>query len=490
MARMDTLTLEFLIEALTGHRTDGHTPLGDPAIDSRDAGPGALFLALPGEKADGHTYAADALARGAAAALVSRDMDLPYPVIDLRPSAGLPPGPPPGQPVLLRVDDVLAATQAAARQWCRRWLAGGSDRRIIGITGSVGKTTTKELAADVLRQRYPTLRSPKSYNNEIGIPVTVLKLRGEHRRAVLEMSMYVPGEINLLVDIAPPHVGVVTLIAPVHAERAGSLEAIVEAKTELVRALPPGPAGIAILNRDDEHVMGMARHTRADVLTYGLDPGADVWASNVEGMGLDGIHFWIHYRDGHYHVRLPLLGRHSVHTALRAAAVGLVEGVMWEEILTGLQTSRSQLRLLAVQGPRGATIIDDTYNASPPSTIAALNLLHDVMEGRRIAVLGDMLELGAYEVRGHRDVGIRAAEVVDLLVTVGERGRIIAEEAMRRHLPPERVHAMATAQEATGFLLGEIREGDTVLVKGSRAIGMERIVSMLQEAAKSEADPS
>jgi UDP-N-acetylmuramoyl-tripeptide--D-alanyl-D-alanine ligase len=487
MTLMDELTLEFIVKALCGVELEGRTPITAPVFDSREAGVGSLFVALPGEKADGHDYVDTALKQGAAAALVDRELDLPYPLVDLRPGSPLPTELP-SSPLLLRVDDVLAALQQAARVWCRCWLDDDPSRRIIGITGSVGKTTTKELVARVLSMRYNTLKSEKSFNNEIGIPVTVLNLRGEHQRAVLEMSMYVPGEIRLLASIAPPQTGVVTLIAPVHLERAGTIEAIVDAKAELVEALPPAPDGVAILNADDQRVMSMASRTQARIFTYGLVDTADLWADRIEGLGLEGIRFWIHYEGRGYLVKLPMLGRHSVHTALRAVAVGLVEGLTWDEVISGLHAGRSQLRLFAVKGPNGSIILDDTYNASPPSTIAALNLLNDLVEGRRIAVLGDMLELGTYEDRGHRDVGIRAAAVASLLVTVGERGRVIADEAVRGLMPPGDVVSFDTAEEAAEFLQSVVAPGDTILVKGSHAVGMDRIVSILQESALSGVD--
>lgn len=484
---MPALTLEFFIKALTRQPLDETLEVKGVVIDSREAEPGMVFAALPGENVDGHEYVEEALKRGAVAALIDRDVDLPYPVLDLREEATWRSMPVPRPPLLLRTNNVLLALQKIARQWTTRWL-DLPDRRIIGITGSVGKTTTKELTARVLSVRYNTLRSEKSYNNEIGIPLTVLNLRDEHKRAVLEMSMYVPGEIRLLAEIAPPQVGVVTLIAPVHAERAGSLQAIIDGKSELVEALPPAPDGYAILNNDDENVMTMVGRTRAEVVTYGLTPQADLWAEDIEGLGLDGIRFWLcggkRFGGRRYAIKLPMLGRHSVQTALRAAAVGLVEGLHWEEIIKGLEDSRRQLRLIAVKGPNDSIILDDTYNASPPSTLAALNLLSDLVDGQRIAVLGDMLELGAYEEQGHRDVGIRAAEVADLLVTIGTRARIIAEEAKQRRgrRSRPRVQVFDTPEDAATFLLDEVQPGDTILVKGSRAVGMEHVVELLQQA--------
>lgn len=476
------LTLEFIVQTITGQPLEGAHPVSQVVIDSRKITPGGLFFALQGERVDGHQYVGDALQRGAMAAIIDQDVETSCPVLDLRQAATA------GvksveTPICIRVDSSVLALQEAGRQWVRRF----PKLRVTGVTGSVGKSTTKELIADVLARKYKTLRSEGSYNNELGIPLTVLKLDDTYEKAVLEMSMYTTGEIALLTSIAPPHVGVVTLVAPVHLERAGSMENIIRAKTELVEALPPGPQGVAILNRDDENVMSMVHHTPARIVTYGEHPHADFRADRIEGLGLDGIRFWLHAGETHRQLHLKLLGRHSVHTALRAAAVGIIEGMSWEEIAGALQASQNQLRLLAIKGPNHSLILDDTYNASPSSTLAALNLLNDLMEGRRIAVLGDMLELGAYEEVGHARVGVRAAAVADVLVTVGQRARIIAREAIRAGMPEEAVEQFETAEEAAGHLIARIEPGDAVLVKGSRAVGMERIVSRLNlEAERGE----
>jgi UDP-N-acetylmuramoyl-tripeptide--D-alanyl-D-alanine ligase len=293
------------------------------------------------------------------------------------------------------------------------------------------------------------------------------------------MGFYVPGEIAQLCSIAHPHIGVLTNVSEVHLERAGSMEAIIQGKSELVHALPPGPEGIAILNFDDPRVMGMAGKTQARIFTYGLSPEADLWASGVEGLGLEGLRCVVHNGDEHIHLRVPLLGRHSVHTILRAAAVGLVEGLTWQEIVSGLQDTQSQLRLMAVRGPGGALLLDDTYNAAPTSVIAALNLLED-LEGRRIAVLGDMLELGAYEERGHRMVGARAAQVADLIITIGERSAWIADEARAVGMDGSMVLEMGANEEIIDYLKGRIGEGDVVLVKGSRGMALDEVVSALE----------
>jgi UDP-N-acetylmuramoyl-tripeptide--D-alanyl-D-alanine ligase len=471
------LTLADVIEGLTGVRPEGLDQLiSKTVIDSRQAEPGALFIALEGEHADGHEYVADAFSRGAVAAIVERAIKVDRLVMDLAdPGRTLPSAW--SLPMVIKTHSSLLALQQVAAFW-RRQHDVRRDLRIVGITGSVGKTTTKELTAAVLSRRYRTLKSEASFNNEIGLPLTLMHLTDEHERVVLEMGMYDVGEIADLARIARPHVGVVTIISPVHLERAGSIERIVEAKTELIAALPPAPEGVAILNYDDERVRGMAQATRARIFYYGLSPEADLWADQIEGLGLDGIRFQLHHGGETMFVRIPLLGRHSVHTALRAAAVGLVEGLNWQEIIEGLRGPSSQLRLVAVPGPKGSTILDDTYNASPASTIAALNLLEE-LEGRKIAVLGDMLELGDYEEEGHQKVGMRALEVADVLITVGPLGRIIGGTARRWGMSPDQVHIFEENAEVIALLEEMVTGDDVVLVKGSRAMKMEEIVSAL-----------
>jgi UDP-N-acetylmuramoyl-tripeptide--D-alanyl-D-alanine ligase len=449
----------------------------DAVIDSRLAIPGCLFVALPGEKADGHQFLGDAFQRGASVALVDRDVP-GFDVLDLRGAVLDPTALPRGeasQPLhlCLRVESALAAMQKAAKTWRERLV----QLRVIGVTGSVGKSTTKEMVASVLSARYATFANESSLNNEIGLPLTILKATEAHERLVLEMGLYVQGDIAFLCDIAKPQVGVITLIAPVHLGRAGSLEAIVDGKAELVEALPPD--GTAILNADDERVRGMAGRTRAAVFTYGLNPDADLRADSIESLGLEGMKFNMIYAGETLHVRLPLLGQHSVHTALRAAAVGLVEKMSWQEILEGLTAPFTQLRLVAATGPDNSLLIDDTYNASPDSMIAALNLIAE-LDGRKVAVLGDMLELGTWEETGHRMVGARAAEVADVLVTVGERARWIADEAQMQGMPVDRIAVHATTAEALDDLRSRIGAGDVVLVKGSHSLRMDEIVLALE----------
>ncbi|MCP4165488.1 MAG: UDP-N-acetylmuramoyl-tripeptide--D-alanyl-D-alanine ligase [Chloroflexi bacterium] len=455
-------------------------PIQDFVIDSRQASPGSCFIALRGEHSDGHNYIASALLQGAVAVLAERvpedvSADRLRPTIDAAPSHVQ-------GPIIFLVEDSLASLQRLASYWRSR-----HNPTVIGITGSVGKSSTKELMAAVLRQRYSTLWNEGNLNNEIGLPLTLLRIEDHHECAVLEMGFYVEGEITQLCDLAYPEIGVITNIGPVHLERAGSMEAIYRGKSELVQALPKH--GKAVLNWDDEWVRRMADLSLAPIFRYGLTPEAELWADDIESGGLEGIRFRFHHKlpSGKFdilYVHLPLLGRHSVHTALRAAAVGLLCDLSWEEIINGLHDVNAQIRIEVTPGPNGSTLIDDTYNASPTSSIAALNLLDD-MDGRHIAILGDMLELGSYEETGHRLVGRRAADVADILITIGERARWIADEAIQGGMNKERVEHVSTAEEARDILEGLIEPEDYILIKGSRATRMEMLVASLSTAADS-----
>lgn len=477
------LTFADVFEALTGIRVpEASLIISEACIDSRQTLPGGLFFALPGERVDGHAFVEDAFRLGALAAVVQRDVALDYPLIDFREANSLESLALPQPPFLLRVEDSLKALQTIARFWRRK-----HNLRVIGITGSVGKSTTKELVAEVLSQRYPTLKNQGNFNNEIGLPLTLLQLGADHKRAVLEMGFYTAGEITFLCDLALPSVGIVTNIGTVHAERVGSQEAIARGKAELVQALPAGPEGIAILNQDDAWVRRMAGQTQARVFYYGTKPGADLWADQIESLGLKGIRCRLHYGEETITLQTALIGQHSVYTLLRAAAAGLVEGLTWDEIKAGVQQSHTQLRLVAVYTASGALLLDDTYNASPESTLAALNLLGE-LEGHRMAVLGDMLELGPYEQAGHEAVGRRAAEVCDRLLAVGELGQQIAAAAIAAGMSEEAVDWVASVPEATVYLQKRLVKGDVVLIKGSHGLGMNRIVTALESTPSSKGE--
>ena len=476
------LTLGDLFQALTGIIPSGsesvarlmHEPVKRVAIDSRQVIPGSVFFALKGEALDGHQFISEALARGAVAIIGNaRARELGFgrslTLIDV---AGLQPSPgllAPGIPVFV-TNDSLVALQNLAAYWRKKF----SNLQVIGVTGSVGKTSTKELVWAVLKQRYRTLKSEGNLNSETGLPLTLFQLNETHERAVLEMGMYATGEIATLCKIAEPVIGVVTLVAPIHLERLGTIENIAAAKAELVQALPAH--GWAILNGDDARVLAMREKTRAQVMTFGLNRANDLWADEITSQGLEGMAFVLHHRDTRLHVRVPLLGQHSVHTALAAAAVGLAQGLSWEEILNGLQDVSAQLRLIAVPGENGITILDDTYNASPPSTLSALNLLAE-LNGGKIAVLGDMRELGEYEQEGHALVGIRAAEVANTIVAVGPLGKLIGDAAARQG--HSRVHYAQNNAAACELIRKFAQPGDIVLVKGSRGAQMEEIVQTL-----------
>jgi UDP-N-acetylmuramoyl-tripeptide--D-alanyl-D-alanine ligase len=471
-------------------------------VDSRSVVPGSLFVALKGEQTDGHFYVEDAFTRGAIASIGEADRirDLGLPVGDhfvVNCAEGTiehPRSEVVDPRFLFVVDDSLAGLQRLAGHWRAQMPA-----ITVGITGSVGKTTTKEIVADVLAQRFVTLRSEGNLNNEIGLPLTLLRLKPEHQRVVLEMGMYALGEITRLCELARPRIGVVTIVGPAHLERLGTIERITQAKAELVQALPAAEdGGTAILNADDMRVRSMAGLTRARVFTYGLNPASNLWADEISSEGLEGIYLRVHSAHDAFRLHLPMLGRHSVHTALRGAAVGLVEGLSWTEIIAGLQQVRGQLRLMVVPGLRDTTLIDDTYNASPESMLAALNLLEDLTHQagkksptleRAIAVLGDMYELGALEEQGHRLVGGRAAQVLGSvngkLVAVGSRARWIAAEALVEGLPPADVHAVETNADAIAVLQGLLQARDVILVKGSRAAAMESIVDALSRPRRS-----
>lgn len=471
---MKMLTLADLIQALTNiYPNNALQEICEAVIDSRKATAGSIFIALPGEHVDGHDYVAQAFENEALFALVDKDLSAQFPTLNLTKDFHPESLNSLKTPFCIQVEDSLTALQKIAKHW-RQQL----NIKVIGITGSVGKSTTKEVIADVLSQRYKTLKNMGNFNNEIGLPLSILGLRKDHQRAILEMGFYIPGEIDFLCHIAQPMIGVITNIGTVHAERAGSQEEIAKGKAELVEYLPTD--GVAILNYDDPLVRPMAEKTNAQVMFYGLSKEADLWADEITGLGLKGIRFRLNYKKDSIYLSIPMLGQHSVHTALRAAAVGLADGLTWQEIVSGLKFSQTQLRLVAVRTSVGAILIDDTYNASPQSTLAALNLLEE-LGGRKVAVLGDMLELGQYEQAGHQQVGIRAAAVADELIVIGERAKIIAETAKAHGFDKDKITILENAQQAIDLLKEKLTKEDSVLIKGSRGMNMDVIAPALEK---------
>lgn len=445
----------------------GRLLAGDPASpvtgftwDSRLVAPGMCFVALPGARADGHDFVSAALAAGAAGALVSRADAAP-----------------PGSPCILVPDTLLALGTAAA---CHR---RQFHLPVVGVTGSVGKTTTKEMVAAVLSTRYRTFRTTGNFNSEVGLPTLLLnELNGAHQAAVVEMGMRGLGEIAYLVSIARPTLAVVTNVGVSHLELLGSRENIARAKAELVAGLPPG--GTAVLNADDERVAAMQALAPGPVVLYSLE-GAHgpqfVTLQHLRREGEVGQAFTLVTWQGSVEVYLPAPGRHNALNALAAAGVGLALGLTLDEIAAGLSNFTpvgSRMNIMEIHGVR---ILDDSYNAAPASVQAALAVLADLGRGgRRVAVLGDMAELGEAAAAGHREVGAAAAACADLLVAVGREDRAGLMAAGARGAGMAAVHRFAEKPAAIAFLLRELRPGDTVLVKGSLSMGMKEIVTALQ----------
>ncbi len=450
------ITTREILEALRPLRVEGPAParFRHAVVDSRKAGRADLFVALKGERADGHDFVADAALRGATGAIVERRVDAPL--------------------AQFVVTDALAALQELAhqRRLTRRRL------KVVGVTGSVGKTTTKELIAGVLATKYSVLKSEGNLNSEIGLPLVLLEATTAHRRAVLEMGMWAPGEMALLCDIAQPEIGVVTMVGPVHMERLGTIDAIAAEKAALPASLPE--YGVAVLNADDPRVAAMAQQTRAHVMTYGMAPDADVQGDDIQPHGLAGVNFTVVHGGEREAVYSRMPGRAMVHNLLAAAAVGVLDGMTLADVATALSEMPPVSRMCISRGRGGSTIVDDTYNASPASMLAALDLLADT-PGRKIAVLGDMRELGAAEFEGHREVGQRAAEVADVIYAVGELGRVIGETAIEAH--HRNVRIVADKSGIAKELVPELREGDVVLLKASRALELETLAAELREEA-------
>jgi UDP-N-acetylmuramoyl-tripeptide--D-alanyl-D-alanine ligase len=455
------------LRRLTGGRLlrESRRPIRGAAVDSRLVVPGQLFVALAGERTDGHRFLAEATVSGAAALVVSRPV--PDAILDAL-----------GDVTVVAVPDGLVALGAIAAGWRQKF-----DPLVVGVTGSIAKTSTKEAVAAVLGASFRTLRSEGNQNNEIGLPLTLLRLGPDHGAAVLEMGMYAGGEIADLARMARPEIGLVTWVHGVHLSRMGSLAAIEQAKGELVEALPSD--GVAILNQDDRRVRRMADRTAARVLTYGLSADADVSAEDVTSAGFEGMRFTLRLpptrggRPTRTPARIPGLGKLSVHNALAGAAVGHAAGLDPAMIVHALAGGWSASHRGQVIKLGRMTLIDDSYNASPPSVTAALDLLAG-LPGRRVAVLGEMLELGKGAAAGHKEVGTAAAATVDLLVVVGAGAAGIAAGARGAGLDPSRILEARDREAALDLLRTRLRDGDVVLVKASRGVELDALVDGLR----------
>lgn len=430
------------------------------AVDSRRAAPGDLFAALGGETADGHDFVRAAFAAGAAAALVTRPV--------APEEAGGP---------LIRVGDALGALQqlAAATRAALHPL-------VVGITGSTGKTSTKDLVASVASVKFLTVAAERSHNNELGVPLTLLRAGPGTEVVVCELGARGPGQIAELCMLARPQIGVVTNVGVTHYELFGSVEAIVAAKGELPAALPDD--GVAVLNADDAAVAGMAGRTRASVVTYGLGPGAAIRAEQVALDRLGRASFVLVRGGERAPVHLAMPGRHQVHNALAAAGAGWALGLGIEEIATGLQSAQASPWRMEVSEAGGAVIVNDAYNANPTSLAAALETCAAMVPpgGRLLAVLGYLAELGARETEEHAAAGRRAAAVAQKLVVVGAQAWPLADAARTAGLGD--VALVTGGDDEVLAAVGPLGPGDVVLIKGSRVAGLERVAGRLREAAR------
>lgn len=444
------------VAALTSGRLLGGQPAAVArgiCTDTRSLASGSLFVALTGERFDGHDFVAEAFGRGAAAALVSREVS--------------------GAGPLVLVPDTLAALGALAAAH-----RSSLDVRVVAVTGSIGKTTTKEMTAAILSQGGPTARTPGNYNNEVGVPLALVELNQSHRAAVVELAMRGRGQIAYLAQMARPQVGVITNIGVSHLELLGSREAIAETKAELLAALPP--EGTAVLNADDDFFEFLRARSPARVVSFGQSPRAEVRVTEVR-VGEDArLRLRLRGWWGEQELALPAAGRHHALNAAAAAAGAMAAGAAPDWVAAGLAAfEAADMRGRILRAPGGYTVVDDCYNAAPDSMRVALELLMDLPGRRKWAVLGDMKELGPMAADWHREVGDLASELgVQGLVTVGELGRHIAEGARARGLAGEVIEVTGNA-DAAAALAARAEAGDVVLVKGSRAMKMEEIVSVL-----------
>ncbi|MCL5102524.1 MAG: UDP-N-acetylmuramoyl-tripeptide--D-alanyl-D-alanine ligase [Armatimonadetes bacterium] len=453
---MQTIKAEEVLQACHGELLAGEldTKITGVSTDTRTLEAGDLFVALTGESSDGHKFLADALSKGASGVVVSKKVE--------------------ARRLAIRVEDTLIALGDLAAYY-----RGKFQPVVIGVTGSVGKTTTREMIAAVVAARGPVLKSAGNFNNEIGVPLTLFQLNPRHKTAVIEMAMRGPGQIEYLAKIARPSVGVITNIHMSHIELLGSLDAIADTKGELLDYLPDD--GAAILNADDAYFDYFKRRSNARVISFGESPQADIRAVSA---GLDSkgcCTFKVETPRGAFDVRIPVPGEHNIKDALAAIAVGEVLEIAHDhtqEVLANFKPPEKRSNVVPTR--QGFVVIDDTYNASPPSVQSALKTLKMIEGGRKIAVLGDMLELGEHALDAHLEIGRAVKEAgVDMLVVVGQLAKLIARGAIDAGMPVSLVQEFDDSWRAAKELPEKLLERDVVLVKGSRAMKMERVVEAL-----------
>jgi len=431
------------------------------SIDSRTIEPGQLFFAIRGPRFDGHDFLGAAAAGGAAGAVVAADSGASEP--------GLP---------CIRVDSTTRALEALARAVRMKW-----GRGVIGVTGSVGKTTTKEMIAALLGLRYSVLRSRGNFNNELGLPLSLLGVGDRHDLAVLEMGMSAAGEIRKLAGIALPNEGVITNVNPVHLEFFSSIDGIAAAKAELLEGLAPDKR--AYLNGDDPRVRAMADGFDGEVVTWGTRPDATFRLTRVEDRGLDGTAFTVRHQGRDMDFTSPLPGVHNVSNAAAAIGVAITHGVEWDLVCAGVGGfSAAGMRGVVRRYADGFVVVDDSYNSNP----AALKEMMRFVGGlpgfrRRILVAGEMLELGAESPRLHAECGAAAHEAgFDLIFGIQGDARALIEGALRHGADPESLVFAGSAEEAGALLIGALQEGDVILIKGSRGVGLEKVADALNRS--------
>jgi UDP-N-acetylmuramoyl-tripeptide--D-alanyl-D-alanine ligase len=455
--RVPPFTVQDIVRATQGALVGGDlgVPVTGVSIDSRSIGVGEAFFAIKGHRLDGHAYLGEAAGRGSSCLVVHE----------------LPDDLPTNVPLVLVPDTTRALGRMAG------WHRAKFSIPVVAVTGSNGKTTTKELVAAILGTRWNTLKPEGSFNNQWGLPLTLLGLGPEHGALVVELGTNQPGEIAGLAALAAPTVGVVTVVAAVHTEFLGSIDGVRDEKAALVRALPP--EGVAVLNADDPRVAGMARDTRARVVTFGTGARADVRAVTEAVDGTDGLSFMLECAGRRKPVKVALSGRHNIVNVLAAAGAGVAVGLTLDEIAVGLATARPAKGRCVWRMAGAVRVLDDTYNANPESMRAALDIVKTHRGGARVvAVLGDMLELGGTSDDAHREIGAYvAASGVDVLVGLGRQARTLIDAARAAGIG-ETQHT-ETFEDTVAFLLKELVPGDLVLVKGSRGMRMERIVDAL-----------
>jgi len=468
----DTLTMELRAEDILT-ATNGTLLQGKPEAvlrgvsnDSRRIAPGELFVPLSGSNCDGHFFIADAFSRGADASFIQRQHPL---------GAGLRERF--AEKVLIEVADPLHALGDLAHYWRQKFSIP-----VVAITGSNGKTTTKEMTWQIVSQKLSVLKNPGNWNNLIGLPLSLLQLGQQHQVAILEMGMSARGEIQRLAEIAAPDIGVITNIGPAHLEQLITIENIMAAKGELFAALRP--EGIAVVNQDDERVVSLAQTTRARVLTYGLRAG-DVRGIVSPTRSGEETMFNLAIRGREITITLPLPGGMFLSNALAAAAVGHALQLPLEDVQRGLEQFQAMPGRMERISMGGATIINDAYNANPVSMEGSLRVLSSVQNGtRKIAVLGDMLELGEQTAAYHRQAGYCAAQLgIDYLFLYGSFAAAVAEGARAGAIDERHILIFATKEALAEQLEQTMKHGDWILVKGSRAMGMEQVITLLRSSA-------